>query len=52
MSLETARLAANAIIRQTDVHLIAAASAKALIDLIEEVEQLRAELAEIKGKQD
>jgi hypothetical protein len=51
MSLETARLAANAIIRQTDVNLIAAASAKALMDLIDEVERLKAELAEVKGEQ-
>jgi hypothetical protein len=50
MSLETAKNAADAIVRQTDVNLIAAASAKALVDLIEEVQKLRDEVEQLKAQ--
>ncbi len=49
MSIETAKNAAQAIVRQQDINLIAAATAKALLDLIAEVERLQAEVAELKA---
>jgi hypothetical protein len=49
MSIETAKNAAQAIVRQQDINLIAAATAKSLLDLIAEVERLQAEVAELKA---
>ncbi|MFC5067901.1 hypothetical protein [Flaviflagellibacter deserti] len=49
MSIETAKNAAQAIVRQQDINLIAAATAKSLLDLIAEVERLQAEITELKA---